>query len=109
MFFLQSTEQKLHPGGQGYHQHSGGSADSNTDRSNTGGTERQLSFFSVKYCCFNGALLTAYLYLLNPYCYSMIKERTDPGTSMYRVDSELVKRLRGNLTKDSHVTAQARH
>ena len=30
---LQSTDQKLHPGGQGYHQHSSGSADSNTDRS----------------------------------------------------------------------------
>ena len=43
------------------------------------------------------------------YCYRTKKEGTDPGTSMYRVDSELVKRLRGNLTKDSHVTAQARH
>ena len=58
---------------------------------------------------FNGALLTAYLYLLNPYCYRTKKERTDPGTSMYRVDSELVKPLRGNLSKDSQVTAQARH
>ena len=58
---------------------------------------------------FNGALLTAYLYLLNPYCCRTKKEQTDPGTSMDQVDSELVKRLRGNLTEDSHVTAQARH
>ena len=58
---------------------------------------------------FNGALLTAYLYLLNPIATARKRERTDPGTSMYRVDSELFKRLRGNLTKDSHVTAQAHH
>ena len=31
------------------------------------------------------------------------------GASMDRVDSELVKRLSGKLTKDSHMTAQTRH
>ena len=46
--------------------------------------------------------------LLYLYCYPLKKERTDPGAppwTMDRVDSELAKRLRGNLTKISHVIA----
>ena len=34
---FQSSDQMFHPGVQGYPQHSGGSGDSNTDRSNTTG------------------------------------------------------------------------
>ena len=40
------------------------------------------------------------------------KERTDPGAppwTMDQVDSELAKRLSGNLTKDSHVIVQSCH
>ena len=46
---LQSTEQKLLPGGQGYPQHSGGSADSNTDRSNTGNFYLHYENLSMQY------------------------------------------------------------
>ena len=48
------------------------------------------------------------LVLLYLYCYARKKERTDPGAppwTMDRVDSELAKRLSGNLTMISHVTA----
>ena len=40
------------------------------------------------------------------------KERTDRGAppwTMDRVDSELAKRLSGNLTKDSHLIAHTCH
>ena len=55
--------------------------------------DEDLTCFSQKPLAhFNGALLTAYLFCL-PLKLPHEKERTDPGTSLDRVDSELVKRL----------------
>ena len=62
-------------------------------------------------------MLVKLVLISNTYCILMIaiplllrqkKERTDPGAppwTMDRVDSELAKRLSGNLTMISHVTA----
>ena len=53
-------------------------------------------------------ILIALSLLLYLYCYARKKEGTDPGAppwTMDRVDSELAKRLSGNLTMISHVTA----
>ena len=43
--------------------------------------------------CFNGALLTAYLFLLTPNATSRKRNELTRGTSLDRVDSELVKPL----------------
>ena len=62
-------------------------------------------------------MLVKLVLISDTYCILMIaiplllrqkKERTDPGAppwTMDRVDSELAKRLSGNLTKDSHMIA----
>ena len=48
----------------------------------------------VQFCLdFNGALLTAYLFLLTPIATARKRNELTRGTSMERVDSELVKRL----------------
>ena len=50
-----------------------------------------LSFISVG--SFNGALLTAYLFLLTPNATARKRNDLTWGTPLDRVDSELVKRL----------------
>ena len=60
----------------------------------------KLVLISDTYCI----LIFAY-----PYCYRTKRNELTRSTSLDRVDSELVKRLRGNLTKNSHVTAQTCH
>ena len=46
--------------------------------------------------------------LLHPYCYRTKKERTDPGTSLDRVDFELDQK-REEMTIDSHLTRAPLH
>ena len=42
-------------------------------------SEYMRLFMSTHILCFNGALLTAYLYVAMYHCYHTKKERTDPG------------------------------
>ena len=62
---------------------------------------------------FNSVLMALSLlhtyFLLNPNATARKRNKLTRGASMDRVDSELVKRLSGKLTKDSHVTAKTRH
>ena len=67
-----------------------------------------MKFLHVSKISFNKRYLLHTYDLLYLYCYRLKKERTDPGAppwTMDRVDSELAKCLRGNLTKISHVIA----
>ena len=72
----------------------------------------KTKFLHVSKISFNKRYLLHTYDLLYLYCYRLKKERTDPGAppwTMDRVDSELAKRLRRNLTKDSHVTPHTCH